>query len=230
VSSRHKKSLLPKRASKREALTYSSSKIKPRYPKSKAFGFRLKTSFPKITLAIFVGAFLLTLQPTLSFPPIKQNVSLASQTGINQSVQIQSSSLPFIQLPHPGYLSTGYSRFHPGVDIAMGFGTPIKPIAAGIVEEVNFGFFGYGNQVIIKHSDDLTSMYAHMGRVYVTKGQTTTLDTIIGTIGLTGFTSGPHTHLEVTLSGRIIDPLTILPSLPDQPTEEFLKPLAQSNY
>lgn len=106
----------------------------------------------------------------------------------------------------------------------MGLGTPIKPIAEGIVDAVNFGFFGYGNQVIIKHPGDLISMYAHMGKVYVTAGQTVNIDSTLGTIGLTGFTSGPHTHLEITLEGKLIDPLTILPFLPDQPTEEFITP------
>lgn len=225
VNHRHKKSLLPKEASDRDALTHSLSNIKPRL--TNLFGLRFKLLFPKLTLAIFAGAFLLTLQPTFGFPPLKQGTSFA-QEGINQTAQIQSSTLPIIQLPHLGYLSTKYSRFHPGVDIAMGLGTPIKPIAEGVIEAVNFGFFGYGNQVIIKHPGNLVSMYAHMGRVYVTKGQTVNIDSSLGTIGLTGFTSGPHTHLELTLDGKMIDPLTILPTLPEQPKEEFLKPFSEN--
>jgi murein DD-endopeptidase MepM/ murein hydrolase activator NlpD len=65
-------------------------------------------------------------------------------------------------------------------------------------------------------------LYAHMGRIYVTKDQKVGENAIIGTVGLTGFTSGPHTHLEITLAGKYIDPLTILPPVDDQPKEEFL--------
>lgn len=218
-----RKNLHAKRTSKRDALTYSSSVIKPRLTNKS--GFRLKFFFPKITIACLTVAFLLGYQPTIGFPPIKQNVSFA-QEGISQSDNIEASNLPVIQLPHQGYISTRYSRFHPGVDIAMGLNTPIKPIAEGVVETVNFGFFGYGNNVVIKHPGNLTSLYGHMGKINVKAGDPVTLDTIIGNIGLTGFTSGPHTHLEITLDGRSIDPLTILPAIPDQPTEEFLKPFS----
>jgi len=56
-----------------------------------------------------------------------------------------------------------------------------------------------------------------MGKVFVSKDQTVTTETVLGEVGLTGFTSGPHTHLEVTYQGKAIDPLTILPSIPDMP-------------
>jgi murein DD-endopeptidase MepM/ murein hydrolase activator NlpD len=214
--------LLPKETRKREALTYSFLKFKSRFIPLSG-GLRLKLFFPKATLVVIAIGFLLTLQPSLSFPPLKQTTIFA-QEGISQSAQINSSTLPKIQLPHPGYLSTKFSGFHPGIDLAMGLGTPIRPIAEGTVEAVNYGFLGYGNSVLISHAGNLTSLYGHMARIYVTKNQVVGLDTIIGTIGLTGFTSGPHTHLEVTFEGKTIDPLTILPSIPDKPSVEYLTP------
>jgi murein DD-endopeptidase MepM/ murein hydrolase activator NlpD len=148
---------LPKRASKREALTYSFLNIRPRFFQIPG-SLRPKLIFPKTILAVLAGAFLLTLQPNLSFPPIKQSLASAQQSS--QSAQIESSTLPQIQLPHPGYVSTRFSSYHPGIDLAMGFGTPIRPITEGIVEAVNFGFLGYGNNVLITHPGNLTSLYA----------------------------------------------------------------------
>lgn len=164
---------------------------------------------------------LLGYQPALQFPPAQQKITLAVE---DQTQEIQADILPILQLPHPGYLSGRYSRFHPGVDIATGLGMPIHPIAEGEVIGVNYGFFGYGNHIIISHIKDLESLYGHMGRVYVTKGQKVSAEDTLGTVGMSGFTSGPHTHLEITRYGSFIDPQTILPPLQNYPSEQYLKP------
>lgn len=166
---------------------------------------------------------LLGYQPVLGFPPVKKNVTLA-QEGLEQKAQIISEEMPNIQLPHPGYLSGKYSSYHPGVDIATSLGMPIHPIAEGIVKEVNLGFFGYGKHIIIAHPKGLISLYAHLDKIYVKKDDRVNLSSIIGTVGLTGFTSGPHTHLEITKDGNYINPIAILPKLEDFPREEFLRP------
>ena len=160
-------------------------------------------------------------QPAIQFPPIKQSLSLASEDQIQN---IESAILPQLQLPHPGYLSTKFSRFHPGVDIATGLGMPIHPVAEGDVVEVNFGIFGFGNHVIISHTKGLKSLYGHMGRVYVATGQKVSAEDTLGTVGMTGFTSGPHTHLEITRDEKLIDPQAVLPPLQNYPSEEYLRP------
>ncbi len=172
-----------------------------------------------VFLALF---FLLGYQPTLNFPPIKTSFVLAE--GNLQKTEIISGVMPMIQLPHPGYLSTRFSTYHPGVDIATGLGMPIHPIADGRVEETNHGFFGYGNNVVVSHINGLKSLYGHMDRIYVKTGQEVKSGDSLGTVGLTGRTSGPHTHLEITKDSKYIDPLTILPSLQDYPSKEYWKP------
>ena len=160
-------------------------------------------------------------QPVIQFPPVKQSLSFAAE---NQIQNIEAGVLPEIQLPHPGYLSTKFSRFHPGVDIATGLGMPIHPVTDGEVTEVNYGIFGYGNHVIIAHDYGLKSLYGHMGRVYTAKGQKVSLEDTLGTVGMTGFTSGPHTHLEITRDGKLINPQEVLPTLEVYPSEQYLKP------
>lgn len=215
------KNPLPRKLNRRDARHFESSNIKPRF--TKRFG-RLKNT-SKFILTSFLVVFLLTLQPAAAFPPIRQAKILAQDSNGNpQKQEITSSFLPKISLPHPGYLSTRFSSWHPGVDIATGLGMPIHPIADGVVEEVNIGFWGYGNHVVISHQEKLRSLYGHMDRVYVKKGQAVTDQDMLGTVGLTGRTSGPHTHLEITKAGSLIDPLTVLPKMPDYPSEEYLKP------
>lgn len=168
-------------------------------------------------------------QPTFvfKFPPIEHKPVLAQE---EQTDQVISKAFPQpINLPHPGYLSTNFSAYHPGIDIATGLGMPIRPITGGIVEEVNFGFLGYGNHVIVSHSGGFKSMYAHMGKIYVKKNQTLDAANLLGEVGMTGHTSGPHTHLEITYNGQFINPLTILPEIPNFPQPQFLTPVADSS-
>ena len=173
--------------------------------------------------------FFLGYQPVLvfQFPPIQQHQVFAQEEQKHEIISA-SFSQP-VNLPHPGYLSTPFSSYHPGVDIATGLGMPVRPITTGTVDEVNFWFFGYGNHILISHPDGFKSMYAHLGKMYVTKGQAVDASSIIGEVGLTGQTSGPHTHLEITHNGQFIDPLTILPALPDFPKPEFLQPVVESS-
>lgn len=215
------KSLLSGKFQRGVALNFKAFNIKPRLILSAAKDFkRLKNIHQKFAILGLLALFLLGYQPAIHFPPIKQVETYAQE----QIQKIEADSIPQIQLPHPGYLSGRFTRFHPGVDIATGLGMPIHPIADGQVQEVNFGFWEYGNHIIISHSKGLKSLYGHMARVFVKKGQLVSLSDTLGTVGMTGFTSGPHTHLEVTRDGQAINPLTVLPKLQEYPSEEFLKP------
>lgn len=206
------KILLPKKISYWDALIRTYSNIKPRF-NFKSFG-RLKI--------LFIALFLLGYQPILAIPPISQNRALADNF---QSQEIKAEAIPQMNLPHPGYLSTRFSRWHQGIDLATGLGMPIHPISEGVVEEVNFSFFGLGNHIAITHSNGYRSVYGHMGKVYVKKGQLVTSPNILGEVGLSGWTSGPHTHLEIYKGNKPINPQSILPPIQDYPSEEFFKPV-----
>lgn len=103
-----------------------------------------------------------------------------------------------------------YSVFHPGVDLGANMEDPIRAIKAGVVVEAAYSSYGYGNTVVIDHEDDLASRYAHLSKIEVSVGQEVTTNTEIGTIGVTGHSTGPHLHLEVTQDGRALNPLTII--------------------
>jgi len=107
------------------------------------------------------------------------------------------------------------------VDIAAGLGLSVQPINDGVVEEVIISFWGYGHHLIIDHGNGLKSLYAHLGDIYAKKGQIVTIDTKIGVVGMTGHTSGPHTHIEVYKDNQPINPLSLLPPIDNLPKAEY---------
>ena len=87
---------------------------------------------------------------------------------------------------------------HSGLDISAPTGTPIRAAAAGTVVVVNGNAGGaYGNYVVIKHSDGIYTLYAHMSAVGVSTGASVSAGQQIGNVGSTGNSSGPHLHFEV---------------------------------
>ncbi len=150
--------------------------------------------------------------PTLAIPPIKKSTVQAQMQEQRGEVIAASFSKPLI-LPHPGYLSTKFSAWHPGIDLASGLGMPIHPVIDGVVEEAGRDFFGLGNYVVVAHENNFKSKYAHLGRIYVKAGDKVSSENMLGEVGVTGYTSGPHTHLEITLNGEFINPQKILPQI-----------------
>lgn len=107
-------------------------------------------------------------------------------------------------------VSQGYHLFHLAVDLAAPIGSPIKSIAQGTVERVEYGRWGYGNSILINHGSNLKSFYAHMGRIKVKKGDEINIDEVVGTVGVSGRATGPHLHLEIWQNDRPLNPRVVL--------------------
>jgi len=102
-----------------------------------------------------------------------------------------------------------WGRLHEGVDIGVGFGTPIHAAAGGTV--IHAGWLGgYGNLVVVDHGNGLSTAYAHQQRVYVSPGQGVAQGDVLGEVGSTGHSFGPHLHFEVRVNGNPVDPLGYL--------------------
>lgn len=128
-----------------------------------------------------------------------------------QAVVSRLSPFEFSKPVEHGYISQGYSFYHRANDIATSFGSPIHPLGSGIVEYAGFTGDGKGNIVVISHGDGLKSLYAHMDKIMVGAGNMVNTSTAIGTIGLTGHTTGPHVHIEIYDGGNMVDPASVLP-------------------
>lgn len=113
------------------------------------------------------------------------------------------------RVPVIGYVSQYFSSYHQGVDYAGNNMANIYPIADGVVSAIEYGYFGYGNSVLIDHNNGLISRYAHMSIVSVENGQTVNKETSLGFVGSSGWSTGPHLHLETIYWGRKINPLSL---------------------
>ncbi len=103
----------------------------------------------------------------------------------------------------------GTVRMHNGVDFRGSTGTPIMAAGGGTVVYAG-PRGGYGNTVVIDHGNSLATLYAHQSAVYVAVGATVTAGQVIGAVGSTGFSTGPHLHFEVRLGGTPVNPLGYL--------------------
>lgn len=115
--------------------------------------------------------------------------------------------------PVPGTLNQGYSWYHRAIDIGAGLGTPVVAAHSGRVAEVYTGGYngGYGIHVIIAGDNGYSTLYAHMSGVNVSPGDRVSAGgTVVGWIGLTGRTTGPHLHFEIRSSGGLLNPLSFL--------------------
>jgi murein DD-endopeptidase MepM/ murein hydrolase activator NlpD len=101
-----------------------------------------------------------------------------------------------------------WGRMHTGIDIGVGYGTPIQAAASGTV--IFAGWMGgYGNFVIVDHGGGLSTAYAHQSSIAV-GGGAVTQGQVLGYVGCTGHCFGPHLHFEVRVNGSAVDPLGYL--------------------
>ncbi|HAI87955.1 MAG TPA: hypothetical protein DCL63_13300 [Firmicutes bacterium] len=102
-------------------------------------------------------------------------------------------------------------RFHSGIDIAIGSGTPVKAVADGYVLMAGW-INGYGNTVILDHGGGLSTLYAHNKSVSTSAGKAVLQGDIICKVGSTGISTGPHLHFEVRQDGSPQNPMNMLPA------------------
>lgn len=109
-----------------------------------------------------------------------------------------------------GPIEGGY-EWHQGIDIAVDFGAPVYASAAGKVEQAGWNG-GYGRYVRINHGNGYESAYGHMSSLAVEAGQQVAKGEIIGFVGSSGYSTGPHIHYEVLVDGQAVDPYYMLKS------------------
>ena len=107
----------------------------------------------------------------------------------------------------------GFAHFHTGIDLAGPLGTPIVAAADGVVAEADSSTVGYGNHIIIAHAGGLLTLYGHLEAMLVKPGDVVKAGEIIGLLGSTGNSTGPHCHFEVRVNGQPVNPIPFLPAL-----------------
>ena len=112
---------------------------------------------------------------------------------------------PFGWRVHP---ITGKYKFHSGVDLGYDYGDDVLAVMPGQVVYC-YWWGGYGNCVILAHANGDHTLYGHMSEILVTQGQVVTEGQVLGKVGSTGMSTGPHLHLEWWHNGVYTDPLTL---------------------
>lgn len=99
------------------------------------------------------------------------------------------------------------TKYHAGLDFTAPQGTPIYATADGVVKEANYNAGGFGNHVVINHGYGYETLYGHMVRIKTKQGQSVKRGEVIGYVGSTGKSTGPHCHYEVHKGGQAVDPV-----------------------
>lgn len=156
-------------------------------------------------------------------PAVRQNlVAIAKPTRIGGTIpgfSAQPVSIPSL-IPVEGVkLSSDFGmrnhpvlggrRQHKGVDLSAPSGTPIRASADGMVSRADW-FSGYGLYIALEHGGEIQTRYGHMSRLNVAAGQTVRKGDIIGYVGSTGRSTGPHLHYEVRIAGNAVNPMPYL--------------------
>jgi len=118
------------------------------------------------------------------------------------------------------------NKFHAGMDFTAKTGTPIHATGDGKVVFAEYATNGYGMHVIVDHGYDYQTLYAHLSKLEVRRGQQVKRGDIIGLVGNTGLSAGPHLHYEVHKGGEAVDPVNFF--FNDLSPEEYAMMLEMS--
>lgn len=156
----------------------------------------------------------------LSFRTAYQNLSYKEIEGMVKNKEKLLLAIPAIQPvsnKNLNRIASGFGnridpvykvrKFHAGLDFTAPIGTPIYATADGVVKEAGFNTGGYGNEVLINHGYGYQTLYGHMYRIKAKQGQSVKRGEVIGYVGNTGKSTGPHCHYEVHRNGTPVDPI-----------------------
>jgi murein DD-endopeptidase MepM/ murein hydrolase activator NlpD len=115
-------------------------------------------------------------------------------------------------------------RQHLGTDFAAPTGTPARTVGDGVVEFAGVQN-GFGNVIFIQHRNHTETVYAHLSKILVNRGQNVAQGQTIGLVGATGWATGPHLHFEVRVNGMQQDPMKIAQSSETIPVPTAAMPL-----
>ena len=142
----------------------------------------------------------------------KQRLAKVTSRG-GTSRRQNNESASTAPLKSYSYISSPYGmrngRMHTGTDFAAATGTPIYAWKSGTVMQASWNG-GYGNFIEIKHSDGTVSRYAHLSKYAISSGQEVHKGQVIGYVGSTGNSTGPHLHFELKINGNFVNPMNYL--------------------
>ena len=140
------------------------------------------------------------------------------QPVVNAAVKVGTKNpyydgIAFLSNPSKGgYLSSYFGEVraksvHKGIDIAKDLGASVNASLDGTVIKAGYNNGGYGNLIVIQHGNNMKTYYAHLNEIYVNVGDKVKKDDVIGVVGSTGNSTGPHLHFELRIDNQPVDPI-----------------------
>ena len=160
-----------------------------------------------LQLTGLAAALSLVAIPTHAFD---YNVPSGSPAPLSTEIVMTTESHYTFPLERTIGMSQSFHALHPGLDLRAPKGTAVLSMDEGTVIEVEQMLVGYGHFVRIAHKGTLSSLYAHLDKVSVKPGDKVVRGAQIGTVGLTGWTTGPHLHFEVHVADKAVNPLSYI--------------------
>jgi murein DD-endopeptidase MepM/ murein hydrolase activator NlpD len=160
--------------------------------------------------------------PVVTLPPVRPQVTVPQQRIPTLPIPAPARPVPARPAPPPsaptgrfswptrGVITTYFSSWHPGIDIAAPTGTAIGAADGGTVTFTGWDNSGYGYRVVINHGNGYSTTYNHLSSIGVRTGQAVGKGQIIAAMGSTGRSTGPHLHFEILRNGGFSNPLGIL--------------------
>jgi len=181
----------------------------------------------KYVLVAFLALLSLPVIGVILLTQVGTNIisdKLVDQNPITHMIQIKDPVTgkvikeisPIVVWPAKGRItlefgqSSLYQPLHTGIDIAGFKGDPINPAMEGTVTYAGEIFWGFGKHIIIDHGDNVSTVYAHLDKIYVYKGQKVNVNDTIGREGSTGWSTGNHLHFQVNVYGIPVNPRVFL--------------------
>ncbi|MGH7914924.1 MAG: peptidoglycan DD-metalloendopeptidase family protein [Candidatus Binataceae bacterium] len=163
---------------------------------------------------------------SLLIPGSHTDVGAAAHTPDSTIWDVPRASRQFAWPVWSGTVTSGfgmrYGTMHDGVDIAAPVGTPVRAADSGVVVFAG-KLHGYGNTVIIRHSDNYVTVYGHNSRILVSAGSRVARGQTIAGVGTSGRTTGPNLHFEVRYDNHAYNPLSYLAPPGPAPSESFAR-------
>ena len=126
------------------------------------------------------------------------------------SVQLQTDHTYLVPVTQLTGISQYFHQGHPGIDFRAPLGTDVVAMDDSTVTKIIEERYGYGRHVYVEQGDGNVALYAHLGLIMVETGDKIKAGDVIGEIGMTGWTTGPHLHFEVRHDGAAINPIPML--------------------
>jgi murein DD-endopeptidase MepM/ murein hydrolase activator NlpD len=201
----------------RQVLAFLTSTLTTTSPDGSGLGIYLRIRLKRLNFRQIVGVNLagLAFFAGIILPQTQDAISnLEVSRDTQKTVVVVAQSAGMFQWPLQTFgISQQFSVFHPGMDLTDPIGTSVYSIGDGVVTWTKFLPYGYGYHVLVTHDNGLQSLYAHLKKVSVREGQGVTKKTQIGQVGVSGWSTGSHLHLEIYQDGTPTNPMEILPEI-----------------